>query len=418
MKQSQLFGRTRKDISREEVSTNAQLLERGGFVEKLIAGVYSYLPLGLRVLRNIQQIIREEMDRIGGQELLMPALAPKELWQTTGRLGTYDALLEVRGANDASRKMNDTEYILGPTHEEVVTPLVGRTIQSYKDLPMAVYQIQTKFRSEPRAKSGLLRGRELGMKDMYSFHRDQADFEAFYQKATEAYQVIFGRLGLDSIVVEASGGAFTEKHSHEFQVETPNGEDRIFVCANGDWAQNREIATVGAGDACPKCGGAIEEKKSIEVGNIFPLETRYSDAFGLKYTDEQGTQQPIIMGCYGIGMSRAMGAIAEVHHDEKGLVWPKSVAPFQVHLISIRSNDAAEQLYRELTDAGVEVLYDDRDVSAGAKFADADLIGIPVRLVVSDKTLATDSVEWKERLSEAAELVKRSVLRKRLEESL
>lgn len=416
MKQSQLFGKTRKDISRDEISTNAQLLERGGFVEKLIAGVYTYMPLGLRVLRKVGDIVREEMDGLGASEVQMPVFSPRTAWEQTNRVDSVDVLFEARGANKVSRERNDTTYIINPTHEEVVTPLVGKAINSYKDLPIAVYQIQEKFRNEPRSKSGLLRGREFWMKDLYSFHADEANFQAYYDRVAETYLTIFKRLGLKAIKVEASGGVFSDV-SHEFQVLTEHGEDTIYTCGQCDWAQNKEIFTGSAGDACPKCGSAIAEQKSIEVGNIFPLGTKFSDAFGLKYVDDQSTSHPVIMGCYGIGISRAMGAIVEVHHDDGGIVWPDSVAPFQVHLISIRSDEAAAELYRELTDAGVEVLWDDRDVSPGAKFADADLIGIPVRLVVSEKTLATDSVEWKLRAEESTELVKRSVLIKKLKET-
>ncbi len=415
MKQSTLLGKTRKEISKDEVSTNAQLLERGGFVDKLMAGVYSYLPLGLRVLRNVQQIVREEMEAIGGQEILMPSLIPRENWAATDRLESYDALFGAQGANEPSRVMNNGQYVLGPTHEEVVTPLVGKFVQSYKDLPVAVYQIQTKFRNEPRAKSGLLRGREFSMKDLYSFHRDEADFEAFYAKATDAYLKIFTRCGLEAVLTEASGGAFS-KFSHEFQVPTPNGEDLIYTCTACSFSQNREIAEVKAGDPCPNCQGQIEEQKAIEVGNIFPLKTRFSDAFNLTYTDESGVRQSVIMGCYGIGPSRVMGSIAEVHHDDAGIIWPRSVAPFAVHLIDIRQPDAAEKLYGELGEAGLEVLYDDRDLSPGAKFADADLIGLPFRIVVSEKTLATDAVELKARHSERTELVKRSNIVQRIQE--
>lgn len=414
MKQSQLFGKTRKDISKDEVSTNAQLLERGGFVEKLIAGVYTYLPLGLRVLRKVGDVVREEMDGLGASEIQMPVFSPRAAWEQTKRVESVDVLFEARGANKVSQERNDTTYIINPTHEEVVTPLVGKSINSYKDLPIAVYQIQEKFRNEPRSKSGLLRGREFWMKDLYSFHADEADFQAYYDRVAETYFTIFRRLGLNALKVEASGGVFSDV-SHEFQVLTPHGEDTIYVCSACDWAQNKEIFIGSAGDACPKCEGSIEEQKSIEVGNIFPLATKFSDAFDLKFVDEQSVAHPVIMGCYGIGISRAVGAIAEVCHDEKGIIWPEAVAPFQVHLISIRSDEAAADLYRELTNAGLEVLWDDRDISPGQKFADSDLIGIPVRLVVSEKTLATDCIEWKRRDSEKTELVKRSVLLQKLQ---
>ncbi|MBI2589938.1 hypothetical protein HYW32_02870 [Candidatus Berkelbacteria bacterium] len=415
MRQKQLFGKTRRDIAKEEVSANAQFLTRGGFIEKTVAGVYNFLPLGLRVLKNIQEIIREEMNALGANELLLSSLAPVSLWRETDRFENYDALMKAIGANPASRAINATAYILNPTHEEVVTPLVGKFISSYKDLPLAVYQIQTKFRNEPRAKSGLLRGREFSMKDLYSFHRDEADFEKYYTRVAEAYRQIFTRCGLKAIKTEASGGAFS-KFSHEFQVITPSGEDTIFYCENCGWSQNREIATLKEGDMCPTCQKTVASAKAIEVGNIFPLKTRFSDAFGLAYADETGKKQPIIMGCYGIGPSRVMGAIVEVHHDKEGIMWPASVAPFQAHLISIQADLEAEKLYQALKEVGIEILYDDRDLSPGQKFADADLIGLPVRLIVSAKTCATDSVELKLRSKSKSELVKRNVLARKIKE--
>lgn len=409
MRYSNIFAKTNKTAPHDADSTNARLLVQAGFVSQLAAGVYSYLPFGLRVLNKVKNVIREEMNTIGGQEILMPALIPKEPWTKTGRWDGFDALIKFKIAGDK-------DFSLGPTHEEVVTPLVQQFVKSYKDLPVAVYQIQDKFRNEPRAKSGLLRGREFAMKDLYSFHRDEDDMWAYYEKAKQAYLNIFRRCGLNAIVTEASGGAFS-KVSHEFQVATPNGEDTIYVCPVCGYAQNREIGEVKAGDTCPKCQkGIMEEVKAIEVGNIFPLKTRFSDAFDFTYTDEKGKKQPVIMGCFGIGPSRVMGSVVEVHADDRGIVWPKSVAPFLVHIVSLRAKDAevaeriasaAESLHKELEDKGIEVLWDDREgVSPGEKFADADLIGVPLRLVVSEKTLAENSVEWKERHETEALLVK------------
>lgn len=400
MRQSQLFTKTLREAPKDEVSLNAQLLIRAGFVDKLMAGVYTYLPLGLRVLKKIQNIIREEINAIGGQEVLMPALNPKENWETTGRWDGLDVLFKLEGAGDK-------EYALGASHEEVVTPLVQRFVKSYKDLPIAVYQIQNKFRNEPRAKSGLLRGREFNMKDLYSFHRDEADLDAYYEKASAAYLKIFQRCGLDAKIVEAGGGTFS-KFSHEFQVFTEHGEDDVYVCEKCGKNQNKELVT---DPKCSYCGAGWEIKKAIEVGNIFKLKSKYSSPFGFKFVDEDNKEKEVLMGCYGIGPSRVMGAIAEVHHDKDGIIWPESVAPFDIHLVSLAKTDAdikrADEIYDKLIKSGREVLYDDRtDVSAGAKFADSDLMGVPYRYVVSAKTLEKDSVEVKRRGEEKVEMKK------------
>lgn len=410
MRYSELFGKTVKQVPHDADSVNAQLLTQGGFVRQLMAGVYSYLPLGQRVLENINTVVRQEMAAIGAQEVLMPALQPKEPWATTGRWTDPgpEVMFQFLGRSDK-------EVGLGWTHEEIVTPLAAGFIRSYKDLPFAVYQIQTKFRNEPRAKSGVLRGREFVMKDLYSFHASTEDLEAYYLKVQGAYATIFTRLGLDAFMAEASGGAFS-KYSHEYQILTESGEDIIFYCAACRYAQNKEVAEVKSGDTCPKCGkGIIAEGKAIEVGNIFRLHTRFTDAFEVTYTDEGGSRQPVLMGCYGLGPSRVLGAIVEVHHDERGIVWPKEVAPFDVHVVSLSgkegtaAEEAAAALVAELEAAGLTVLWDDRpDARAGEKFADADLIGIPTRLVVSEKTLAQDVVEMKERNQEAAVMVPRA----------
>jgi prolyl-tRNA synthetase len=359
------------------------------------AGIYSFLPLGLRVLRNIEQVIREEIEKIGGQEILMSVLHPKEKWAKTGRWDTLDILFRLKGTGDR-------EYALGPTHEEVVTPLVSDYVFSYKDLPASVFQIQTKFRNEPRAKSGILRGREFAMKDLYSFHASPADLDQYYEVVRLAYVTIFNRLGFDpaaTVLTYASGGAFC-KYSHEFQILSEVGEDHVFVCDACKVAVNREI--LDEQPHCPECSNAsLREARGIEVGNIFKLGTRFSDAFSFKFTDESGQMNPVHMGCYGIGPSRIMGTLVEVSHDENGIIWPKSVAPFQVHLLSLGTSDEtlekSEALYSELQSAGYSVLFDDRDERAGVKFKDADLIGVPLRLVVSERTLAEDSVEWKPR---------------------
>lgn len=396
MKQSLYFSRTSKHAPKDDVSVNARLLEQGGFVHKEMAGVYSYLPLGWRVLQKIENIIREEMNAINAQEILMPALQPKENWEATGRWSGLDVLFKIKS-------QHDNEYALGPTHEEIVTPLGKGVISSYRDLPLAVYQIQTKFRDEARAKSGLLRGREFRMKDLYSFHTSEEDLASYYKVVAEAYKKIFERLGIPALYVEADGGTFA-KFSHEFQVETANGEDTVYVCEGCQLAVNKEIFSDDK--KCTDCGQAnYRETKASEVGNIFELKTKYSDSFDLTYTAEDGQSQPVLMGCYGIGPSRCMGVIVEEHHDEAGIIWPESVAPFQVHLLALAGKDAsvqtaADQLYADLQQAGIEVLYDDRaDKTAGEKFADSDLIGIPHRLIISGKTMAENAVEVKNRAS-------------------
>jgi len=397
MRQSALFSHTTKELPKDEPSINAQLLIRAGYVDKLMAGVYTYLPLGLRVLNNVKNIIRKEMNDLGAQEILMPALTPKENWEKTGRWSGLDVLFRLKG-------VGDKEYALGATHEEVVTPLLQNYVKSYKDLPQAVYQIQDKFRNEARAKSGLLRGREFSMKDLYSFHADEADLDQYYEKAKDAYVRIFEACGLDAKIVEASGGTFS-KYSHEFQVFTESGEDLVYSCAKCGIYRNKEIID---GEAC-ECGQKWEVNKAIEVGNIFKLKTKYSAAFDFKYTNEEGKESDVQMGCYGIGPSRIVGAIAEIHHDESGLIWPEVVAPFKVHIMNLgpdaEAKNVAERLYKNLNESGVEVLFDDRDLSAGVKLKDSDLIGLPIRIVVSSKTLATNAVELKRRDSDDIEMV-------------
>ncbi len=420
MRYSQLFGKTTKNAPSDADSPNARLLEQGGFVEHVMAGVYSWLPLGLSVLRKVEQIVREEMNALGAQEIFMPSLQPKEYWLATKRWEGVDVLFKLRS-------QTEKEYALGCTHEEVVTPLAQKFTRSYKEMPFAVYQINTKFRDELRAKSGVLRGREFRMKDMYSFHTNQADLEAFYAKALSAYVKAFARCGLDVKVVQASGGIFTSKVSHEFQALTESGEDTILACEACSFGQNVEIATLKEGDRCPNGDGKLLKVKGIEVGNIFDLGTKYSDAFGFDFMNEEGKHERVLMGCYGIGTSRLVGAIVEAHHDGKGIVWPKSVAPFQVEIVPLKSKDEAAQsridtavaeLEKELASQGVETLIDDRDKGAGEKFADADLIGIPLRLVISEKSLAAGGVEWKERAKDEAESVTLDSLKARIGEWL
>ena len=554
MRYSTLFGKTKHETPHDSNSKNAELLTKGGFIDKLSSGIYSFLPLGMRVLQKINTIIREEMNAINGQEILMPALHPIEIWEKTGRDKTMDEILYKTSAGDK-------EFVFGPSHEETVTPLAKKQIQSYKDLPMSVYQIQTKFRNEPRAKSGLLRGREFGMKDMYSFHATEEDLDEYYTKVIEAYLNVYSRCGMDAYVLQASGGAFTDKYSHEFAIKTSAGEDTMILCNSCKFAQNLEVAegkydnpssdeeekelkkvqvdrgktvrdnavahncedwrvlktvvymvedtgpvgvlirgdfninenkvekyfgkrirpanadelkkyglvegfispvdengkplenisfvadqsiknmknfVTGAnklgvdwanvnigrdfevkdfadfvevrnGFKCPQCGNALTEEKAVEAGNIFKLGTKFSNDFDLKFTDKDGKQKPVIMGCYGIGNTRLLGTIVEASHDEKGIIWPKSVAPFHVHLIQLGNDDEvramAEKLYELMLTKKIEVLFDDRDIRAGEKFNDADLIGIPLRLVISNRTLKENKVEWKIRDEEEAKMV-------------
>lgn len=550
---SKLFGRTRHNPPCDADSINAKLLTQAGFIEKLAAGIYNFLPLGYRVLTKINKIIREEMNAVEGQELLMPALHPIELWQITGRDKTMDGILY------RTRASQDKEFVFGPSHEETVTPLIAKYIQSYKDLPLSVYQIQTKFRDEPRAKSGLLRGREFGMKDMYSFHVSEVDLDKYYEKAKKAYFNVFERCSLKAHIIEASGGPFSDKFSHEFSVETPAGEDTIIVCEKCGTAQNLEIAEgkipstkeeekelplqkvdvergftvednalahnvpeykilksvvyevedegligvvirgdlnvsdvklenylkkklrpatpeilkeaglvqgyispvnmsekvkisfiadhsikniknfvtganayakdyknanigrdfiikdfvdlveVKSGFICNKCDKPLKEIKAIEVGNIFKLGTRFSKAFNLNFTDKDGNLKPAVMGCYGIGNTRLMGTIVEAFNDENGIIWPLSVAPYHVHIVSLGPDksikEKAMELYKALVKENIEVLYDDRDESPGVKLKDADLIGIPLRIVVSKRTFEKTSVEFKIRSETSSSMV-------------
>jgi len=404
MLQSKLFSKTIKNRAGEIESVSHDLLTRAGYIDQLMAGVYSYLPLGFLVLKNIENIIRKNMQAVDGQEILMPALNPKENWEKTGRWNSLDILFKLKGDGEK-------DYALAPTHEEVVSPLAKKIILSYKDLPMYAFQFQTKFRNELRAKSGILRTREFLMKDLYSFHATQEDLEKYYEKLAKVYSNIFKECGIGKFTFRtlASGGSFS-KYSDEFQTITPAGEDIIYICQKCKTAINKEIKAENT--KCPKCGNEnFEEKKSIEVGNIFKLGTKYSEPFDLKFKDKDGKENNVLMGCYGIGLSRLLGAIAEVNNDKNGLIWPKSIAPFLAHLIFIGEDKkvkaTASKIYQELKKNKISVLYDDRqDKSVGEKFAEADLIGLPFRIVVSEKTLKLNSVEIKERNKTTAKLVK------------
>lgn len=412
MRQSQLLGKTLREAPADEVSANAILLERGGFIYKNSAGIYSYLPLGWQVLSKIANIIREEMNSIGGQEMFMPALVEKKYLDATGRWDV-EIGFEARG-----KKEKSANFVLGWTHEEVLTAIAKKYIHSYKDLPLAAYQIQTKFRNEPRAKSGLLRGKEFIMKDLYSFHESEADFQKYYETVKKAYFGIFNRCGLKPIYALAGGGDFTSKNTHEFQVLSSVGEDTILLCQKCGYAENKEISKLKDKDKCSKCGGYVNEEKSIEVGNIFPLGTKYSAAFNLQYVNKKGEKGNVIMGSYGIGLGRTMGAIVEIYHDGKGIIWPETVSPFKIHFIELNPKEEktihaqAEGVYKTLLDNGFEVLYDDRTgKTAGEKFSDADLIGIPKRMVVSEKTLAKNSIEIKDRKTGKIDLIKISKIK-------
>ena len=565
MKYSKMFTKTIKD-SKEFNSINATLLTKGGFIHQTMAGVYTFLPLGLRVLNKVENIVREEMDKIG-VELVMPALSPFSLWEKTGRLDNVDVLMKTTGANQISKTKNTSEYILNCTQEELITPISLLYNRSYKDFPVAAYQIQSKFRNEARAKSGIMRGREFRMKDLYSFHVSEESLLDFYNNVAEpAYVRVFERVGLgeDTVIALASGGDFTKEFSKEFQTRCDAGEDTIFRVVSKDINYNKEVApsqapahdwgseqkemeeveTIGVtgmdalvkhlnipaqqcvktliysgdsdriivvavrgdydvdehkvrkvadtkslelasqqvvkevtnaeigyagivglpdsvelyvddalenavnfecggnrtdyhninvnwdrdvakpekfydvketkeGDLYPETGEEYEVFSAAEVGNIFPLNTKFSQAFDYMFADADGKQKLVYMGCYGIGTSRLVGVLVEKFHDEKGIVWPEQVAPYQVYLISMKgAEEKAEALYQELTDKGTEVLWDDRNCSPGQKFGDADLIGCPIRLVVSQRN--GEQIEWKRRTEEESELISRGELRKRL----
>ncbi|MES2087497.1 MAG: aminoacyl--tRNA ligase-related protein [Patescibacteria group bacterium] len=404
MRQSKLFTKTRKEAPKDEVAKNAELLIRAGFIHKEMAGVYSYLPLGLRVINKIGNIIRREMNAVGGQEVMLTVLQDKNLWEKAGKWS--DAVVD----NWFKTKLkNDNEVGLGYSHEAELTNLLKDYVRSWRDLPLYIYQIQTKFRNEARAKSGIIRGREFLMKDMYSFSRTQEEHSAFYEGAKTAYKNIYDAVGIGSqtYITSSSGGSFS-KYSDEFQTVTDAGEDVIYICEKCKMAINDEIFKEVS--ACPNCGNKdLVKKKAVEVGNIFNLGVNFSEPLELHFMDEKSEKKTVIMGCYGIGLGRLMGTIVEVLADEKGIVWPESVAPFKVHLISLSmEGDAkkyADELYEKLNKMGVEVLYDDRDLRAGEKFADSDLLGLPWRLVVSDKTVKAGVIEVKGRTESQSKML-------------
>jgi len=414
MLQSKLFFKAQKEFPKDEQSVNAQLLIRANFIHKLMAGVYSFLPLGQLVREKIMNIIREEMNALGAFEMIMPALHPRSVWDATGRWETMAEIM-YQFKDKAGREVG-----LGPTHEEVIALIGKQIISSYQDLPLAVYQIQTKFRNEARPKSGLLRGREFTMKDLYSFHADLSSLNEFYDQSKQAYLNVFERCGLRAYITEASGGDFS-KYSHEFMVEAEAGEDEILLCRLCEFAQNKNISKLKAKEMCPNCkSGVLDKVKSIEVGNIFKLGTRFSEPVSLVYKDKEGKAHPVIMASYGIGVERLMGTIVEVHHDKNGIIWPESVAPAKVHLLLIGEAEPdlknfSDRVYNDLVKSGVSVLYDDRsNLSAGEKLVEADLLGLPYRLIVSDKTFVQGKAELKERAKGQAKLMKIPELIKKL----
>ncbi|OGL21572.1 prolyl-tRNA synthetase [Candidatus Saccharibacteria bacterium RIFCSPHIGHO2_01_FULL_45_15] len=408
MKISQLFTKTSKTAPADEIAKNAQLLIRAGYVYKVMAGVYAYTPLGLRVLENIKQIVREEMNAIGGQELIMTSLQKKETWEGTGRWDdeTVDVWFK-------TKLKDDTDLGLAWSHEEAILEMMQQFVKSYKDLPTSVYQFQTKLRNELRAKSGIMRGREFVMKDLYSLHTTQEDMDRYYDKVIEAYKRCYERFGLgdSTFVTFASGGSFT-KFSHEFQTICDAGEDILYVNDDRTIAVNEEVLD----DATAELGvdkNQLTAVKSAEVGNIFKFGTEKSEKMNMFFTDSDGIKKPIFLASYGIGITRVMGVIVEKYADDKGLIWPESIAPAKVCLVRIGGDEAitdADTLYQELTDKGIEVLYDDRDERPGAKFADAELMGIPYRVTVSDRLRENGQYEYTVRATGVTEILTRDEL--------
>jgi prolyl-tRNA synthetase len=407
MRQTQLFTKTLREAPADEVANNARLLIQAGYLQKVMAGAYAYLPLGLRVLKKIESIIREEMNAIGGQELLMTTLQDPILWKKTNR---WDD--EIVDNWFKSHLKNGSEVGIANTHEEPIVEMLKQYVNSYRDLPFSVYQFQTKFRNELRAKSGIMRVREFIMKDLYSFSRTEKEFKDFYEQCAEAYLKIFERVGIGAQTYRtvAAGGSFTTGLTDEFQTVTDAGEDTIYIDENKRLAINEEVYN---DEVVQKVGldkNNLKQVKAVEVGNIFPLGTKYTESLGLSVSDENGNKQPIIMGSYGIGLGRLLGAIVEVHHDSKGIIWPDNVAPYKYHLISLGESEQvkkfADDLYVELEKSGAEVLYDDRLQSAGVKLSDADLLGLPVRIVVSEKSIKQGGFEVKRRREDNATICK------------
>ena len=401
MRFSKTFIKTLREAPKDETAKNGALLTRAGYIHKEMAGVYDYLPFGLRVIENIKSIIRDELNRIGCEEVALSALQNPELWEKTGRFSDAEVDIWFKTELSAGGVLG-----LAPTHEEPITNMLKTYVSSYKDLPLYIYQFQTKFRNELRAKSGILRGREFLMKDVYSFHTSEEDLDRFYTEVEDAYKRIFDRLGILDVTFEtfASGGIFS-KYSHEFQTFLPVGEDTVYYNEDKSIVLNKEVLTDEVLNDLGVKREELSETTAAEVGNIFKLKFKYSEPLDLAYVDDKNARQFVYMGCYGIGVSRLMGVIAERFADEKGLVWPEAVAPFKYYLIGIGEDGlkAAEEFYRARED---EVLFDDRDLRVGEKFADAELIGIPYRIVISDKTLSEGMAEVTRRDNGETKLIK------------
>lgn len=403
MRQSKLFTKTRREAPADEVSKNAILLTRGGFINKELAGVYSYLPLGWRVLQNIKKVVNQEMEKLGSQEIIMSSLQNKDTWEKTGRWD--DEKVDVWFK---SKLKTETEIGFGWSHEEPISEMMKSHVSSFRDLPVTVHQFQNKFRNEERAKSGVMRGREFVMKDMYHFSETEAENLSFYESVIEAYMNVYKRMGLGetTFVTSASGGVFTDKFSHEFQTLSDAGEDVIYVNLDRKLALNEEVFNEKTLKELGLKESDFEKRKAIEVGNIFNFGTAKSEDLGLFVKDKNGDKIPVQLSSYGIGITRLMGTIVEALSDEKGIIWPKEIAPFQVHLVSLgETKEAADEIYNTLLSEGVEVLYDDRDLRAGEKFADADLIGIPTRVVIGEKSLESKMLEVKERNSDEVSMM-------------
>jgi len=390
MKWSQSFIYTLKEVPEEAESLSHKLMLRTSMVRMLISGVYSYLPFGFRVLNNIEKIIREEMNAIGAQELLLPAIQPLELWQKTKRDEQIGEVM-FRFQDRRGRRL-----CLGPTHEEVITNLVSGFVQSYRDLPVVLYQIQTKFRDELRPRFGLVRGCEFIMKDAYSFDKDENGLDEIYKKMYVAYNNIFKRSGLNCLSLEADSGLMGGDVSHEFMVIAESGEDLILKCQSCQRAFSKEKQPNLS--HCPICQGSLKQYNALEVGHIFKLKTKYSELLNLKFLDENGHNKPVIMGCYGIGVSRLIPAIIEENNDKDGIIWPKEIAPFDVEIVTVNANDqlisnTALLIHQQLEQQGLEVLFDDRDERAGIKFKDADLLGIPLRITLGERFRKENKIE-------------------------
>jgi prolyl-tRNA synthetase len=412
MRLSQLFTKTSRSAPADETAKNAQLLIQAGYIYKEMAGVYAYLPLGLRIVENIKQIVREEMNTLGAFEIIMTNLQRQELWEVTDRWD--DEKVDVWFK---STLKNGTPVGLAWSHEEPITHMMKNYIESYRDLPAHVYQFQTKLRNELRAKSGIMRGREFVMKDLYSYSRSEEEHKKFYDAVTASYLKVFERIGIGDVtfVTYASGGSFTQ-FSHEFQTITDAGEDVVYLDRNKKLAVNKEVYSDEVIDQLELKKDDLEEVKASEVGNIFSFGATKSEQLDLYFTDQDGTEKPVILGSYGIGITRLVGVIAELFADDKGLVWPEAIAPAKVHLIRIGDSDttvkAADELYNVLTGSQIQVIYDDRNARPGEMFADADLMGIPHRVIISDKTIASSSFEYKARTSDESKHISKEELLK------